>query len=95
MQQPGRHCVESETAQNMVPYIYSPTVGVDHDDISALAAMCQEVVCKLVRALIDLLIGEETLGSAGTRCLYDTWSFGVPFGVGGEDFMDSWSNMSN
>lgn len=70
-------------------------MGVDHNNVPALAAMRYEVVGELVRALIDLLVGEDTLGGAGARGFDNAWSLGVLLGIGGEDFVDCWARLSD
>ncbi len=67
---------------------HSPAIGIDHNDISELAAMGQKMVGQLVRALVDLAVGENTLRRAWPLGLDNAGPVRVPFSVGSEDLMD-------
>lgn len=63
-------------------------MGIDHHDISTLAAVGQQVVCQLVGALVDLPIREDPLRGARALGLKHAEPVGMAQGVGCEDIMD-------
>lgn len=65
-------------------------MGVDHDDISELAAVGDEIVGQLIRGLVDLPVAEDALGILGALGLYHAVPVGVLLRIGGEDVVDSY-----
>lgn len=68
-----------------------PSISVYRDDISHFAPMVQEVLCKLVGALIDLAISKSARISSCALGFDDTFSIWKLLGIGCKYLMDCYN----
>ena len=68
--------------------MYGPSVGVDHNDIPALAPIAQKIMGQLIRALIDLLVIELALRRPHALGFEHAKPVRVLIGIAREDLME-------